>query len=82
MNTVLWNAKKGKICVCVCVYVSVYVRTRMHTHRHVCYFSPSLASLLRSFMSRQPNKVLNMHLEVSHRDEGFTVLGLNKVLII
>lgn len=50
----------------------------------VCgYFSPSLASLSRSLMRWQPNKeVLNMHLEASHRAEGFIVLGLNKVPII
>lgn len=34
-------------------------------------------------MSRQSNKeVLNVHLGISHKDEGFTVLRLNKVLII
>ena len=55
---------------CVCVRVC-------------CYFSPSLASLSRSHMSQQSNKeVLNMHLGISHRDGGFTVLQLNKVLII
>lgn len=60
--------------MCMGTYVCVRV---------CCYFSPSLASLSRSHVSRQSNKeVLNMHLGISHRDGGFTVLQLNKVLII
>lgn len=58
---------QGFVCMCVCVAI----------------FSPLLASLSRSLMRwRQNKETLNMHLEDSHRDEGFIVLGLNKVLII
>lgn len=60
--------REGFVCVCLCM---------------CCCFSPLPASLSRSLMSRQPNKeVLNTHLELSCGDEGFTVLGLNKVLIM
>lgn len=38
MNTVLWNAKKGKICVCVCVCECVCAHTHAHAQTCVLFF--------------------------------------------
>lgn len=48
----------------------------------VSFFPLAGISFQKTPETQAKERSLNMHLEASNRDEGFSVLGLNKVLIM